>query len=543
MNNSKSQNKGLLSRREMLTLLGGTGGALISGLTLKQFLSGAKVSAQNTDYNYSHGNDVAPDYGIVFPDNLVNSIVISISPENWQAVQGDLTNLIGEFGTGRGPGGRQGGFPGNGELPEGFPADGELPEGFPANGELPEGFPADGELPEGFPGNGDRRGGFPGGGGFVGGISFTETDPIWIPVTLTFGDEVWENVGFRYKGNSTLNGAWGSGSLKIGFKLNFDKFEDDYPEIDNQRFFGFDELSLSSNYNDSSYLHEKIAADIFRDAGIPSARTAFYAVSLDYGEGQSYIGLYTAVEEIDDTVIETQFSDGGGNLYKPEGTGASFMVGTFDEASFEKKTNEDEADFSDILALFDALHAETRTTDPAAWRSNLEAVLDVPEFIQWLAVNTVIQNWDTYGAMAHNYYLYNNPATGLLTWIPWDNNEALSGGRGFGGPGNNNSGSLDLTGTDDTWPLISFLINDPVYHALYVSYAEETINTVFEPAQMTTTYQNAHELIAPYILGEATGSPDMELASTETFESSLNQLIEHVNQRYTATQDFVNSQS
>ena len=86
----------------------------------------------------------------------------------------------------------------------------------------------------------------------------------------------------------------------------------------------------------------------------------------------------------------------------------------------------------DILALFDALHDESRISEPATWRANLEAVFNVDTFIHWLAVNTVIQNWDTYGTMAHNYYLYNDPTTGLLTWIPWDNNEALTSGGGSG---------------------------------------------------------------------------------------------------------------
>jgi len=66
-----------------------------------------------------------------------------------------------------------------------------------------------------------------------------------------------------------------------------------------------------------------------------------------------YFGLYTAVEVVDDTVIGTQFADDSGNVYKPEGTGATFAEGTFDEASFDKQTNEDEADYSDILALFE----------------------------------------------------------------------------------------------------------------------------------------------------------------------------------------------
>ena len=54
---------------------------------------------------------------------------------------------------------------------------------------------------------------------------------------------------------------------------------------------------------------------------------------------------------------------------------------------------------------------------------DLEEVFDVSGFLNYLAVNSVIQNWDTYGIMSHNYYLYHDPTTDLLTWIPWDNNE------------------------------------------------------------------------------------------------------------------------
>ena len=42
------------------------------------------------------------------------------------------------------------------------------------------------------------------------------------------------------------------GILKLPFKLDFDEFEDDYPQIDNQRFYGFKKLSLKNNYDDQS---------------------------------------------------------------------------------------------------------------------------------------------------------------------------------------------------------------------------------------------------------------------------------------------------
>ncbi len=519
--------------------------SLLVGMLLVLLMSASLSFAQETRPEgwdeYSHGNDTDPDYAVVFPQDEVNTITITFDPETWQAMQEDMTTLFGEFGEGMG----RGGFPG-GERPQGG-EQGAPPEGFdPAN--LPEGFDPE-NLPEGMtPPEGFDRENMPGDfpGGAAGGMDFAEENPIWVTATITYEDQTWTNVGFRYKGNSTLSGAWGSGSLKLGFKLNFDRYEDDYPEIDNQRFFGFDELSFSSNFRDTSYLHEKVAADIFRDAGVPAAQTAFYAVYMDYGDGLVYIGLYTAVEVIEDTVLQTQFADDSGNLYKPEGTGASFQEGTFDEETFSKETNEDEADYSDILALFDALNADTRTNDPEAWRAQLEAVLDVDEFVHWLAVNTVIQNWDTYGTMAHNYYLYNDPSTGLLTWIPWDNNEALSGGGmggGMGGGRRGNSGSLDLTSTSDTWPLISYLINDPVYAELYATYVEDTINGAFEPASMEATYTALHELITPYVLGDGEQAADPQLDSAEAFENSLTQLIEHTNQRYELAQEYLSSQT
>ena len=67
--------------------------------------------------------------------------------------------------------------------------------------------------------------------------------------------------------------------------------------------------------------------------------------------------------------------------------------------------------------------------DAEAWRTSLEQVFNTDQFLKWLAVNTTIQNWDTYGRMTHNYYLYNNPQNNQLTWIPWDNNEALQTGK------------------------------------------------------------------------------------------------------------------
>ena len=357
----------------------------------------------------------------------------------------------------------------------------------------------------------------------------TDTEnPIWVASTVEFEGDVWTSVGIRFKGNSSLRSSWTSGSLKMPLKLDFDEFEDEYPEIDDQRFYGFKQLSLSSNYQDNSLMRETVAYDVFEEMGVVVPQTAFYEVYVDYGEGPTYFGLYTMVEVVDDTVIETNFDDDSGNVYKPEGVGSSFAAGSFNETDFDKETNGDEADYSDILALYDVLHSDQRLSDPVAWRTNLEAVFDVDTFLRWLATNTVIQNWDTYGVAYHNYYLYTNPTTGQITWIPWDNNESLksAGGRGA-------ILSLGLEEVGANWPLISYLVADEVYHAQYVDYVAQVAESAFNPDSMEATYQALFDLIRPYAVKEVNAT---------AFDTAVSDLIAHADSRYAAVQSFLASQ-
>src|SRR5512145_3168229 len=215
----------------------------------------------------SHGKEVDPNYEVVFPQAAVNTMTITIEPETWQAMLDDMTELYGEFGARPGMGGMGGDRPEGNFDPGQRPSDGEMPEGGqpPQGGQMPGGGqpPQDGQPPAAM---GQRP---PGG---MGGDMFgTDTNPMWATADIEFDGQVWTNVGIRFKGNSSLMSTWGSGTYKLPFKLDFDQFEDDYPEIENQRFYGFQKLSFSSNWSDASLLREKVTADIFREAGVPAA--------------------------------------------------------------------------------------------------------------------------------------------------------------------------------------------------------------------------------------------------------------------------------
>ncbi|MFT6146826.1 MAG: hypothetical protein ACJAV2_004722, partial [Myxococcota bacterium] len=232
-------------------------------------------------------------------------------------------------------------------------------------------------------------GGGPGGGGPGG--RFPDENPVYIPVTLSYDGQVWPQVGMRYKGNSSLFGA---SSGKLPFRLQIDEYEDDYPELDNQRFYGFKDLKFSSGFNDDSHQRDKLASDTFRAAGVPAARGGFVRIYVDVGVGPEYWGLYSAFEDPAGELLDSWFGDDDGNMYKPDGAGAAFNDGV-DPDIFEKKSNEQEADYSDVEAFVSALQADR--SDAAAWRAGLEATFDVDGFIRYLAVNNLITNWDVYG--------------------------------------------------------------------------------------------------------------------------------------------------
>ena len=181
-------------------------------------LAAGDTAKYNADWTFASRGNAAPDYTSVFPDDQVNSLEIIMTAEQWTAIKTNMKTLYGnDFGTGG-----QGGMP---------------------------------------PGPGSTTG-----------------EPNYIDVTLKFRNKTWKNVGFRLKGNSTLRTAWSSGNYKLPFRLNFDEFEDKYPAITNQHFYGFEEMSLSPGAKDPSLIHEKLASDVFRQAGIPAARCAFYEV-------------------------------------------------------------------------------------------------------------------------------------------------------------------------------------------------------------------------------------------------------------------------
>jgi len=422
---------------------------------------------ENPDWTEATHGEVPPAYGVVFPQDAVNRLEIVMTSADWAAVRSNMKALTGV----------------------------DFGAGATGPGHNPS------------------------------------ADPAYISVTVRFDQKRWTRVGFRLKGNSSLGSAWNRGIYKLPFRLNFDRFEDAYPAIHNQRFYGFSELSMSPGFADNSLIREKSGADIFNAAGVPAAHTAFYRVYIDFGAGLKYCGVYTMVEVIDDTMVDDAFAQDQGNLYKPES-----RLQSFSQAQFEKKNNVSQADWSDIQAFLGALNSSLRTSNPEQWRANLEARFDVDHFLRWLAVSNAIVNWDSYGSMPHNYYLYHHSTRGIV-WIPWDHNETLIGSPGITGsvgvpPGPKAGLSLTMNEVTPAWPLIRFLLDDTVYSARYRELLRAFRDQVFTTEAMDALFERYHALIAPWVTGPDGEQPGYTfLPGQPAFVQALGELATHVQNR------------
>ncbi|MDO8629432.1 MAG: CotH kinase family protein, partial [Phycisphaerales bacterium] len=103
-------------------------------------------------------------------------------------------------------------------------------------------------------------------------MGMPQTDYPDVSADFQFRGRTYTNVAVRFKGNSSF---WTSeGEIKRPFKVDFNDY------VKGQKFFGMTKLNLNNNAMDPTLMRETIAYEVFRQAGIPAARTAFAKVYL-----------------------------------------------------------------------------------------------------------------------------------------------------------------------------------------------------------------------------------------------------------------------
>ena len=250
-------------------------------------------------------------------------------------------------------------------------------------------------------------------------------DDTLLPATFIGDGEVYHNVGVRFRGEN---------SRRLGNKSFRVKFRPD------DRFFGFEALNMNAS-NGGSGRDEYMSATVFRRSGLPSMQE--WPVRLyfrGYLDGDGVSTSYVRKENYDRDFLSRYFAGRSdfGNLYRAldpqNGTGSgNLSYRGEDPASYaqvyEKRSNRDENDFSDLIELSRAF---TETTD-GEFVSEMHRLVDVEQWAGFFAAQALITNNDggIHSNNGEDYYMYHVPSAsprpdaGKWLILPWDIEETF----------------------------------------------------------------------------------------------------------------------
>lgn len=193
-------------------------------------------------------------------------------------------------------------------------------------------------------------------------------------------------------------------------KITFDEYVDGQNPI-----AGLDRLTLNNNKQDHGLVSQHLTYRTFRKAGLPAPRVGFARVAVN-GE---YLGVYSNVEAVRKPFLKAAFGDGSGELY--EGTIADLYPKSLDRLEAKGK-----ADTKPLMPLAELLAAKGDLD-----LAKVNELVAVPQFLKFMAVESLIGFWDGYAQNQNNFYLYRNPANGKYYFIPWGADGAFDCGTGM----------------------------------------------------------------------------------------------------------------
>ena len=295
----------------------------------------------------------------------------------------------------------------------------------------------------------------------------------WFSATVTVDGQTHTEVGVRKKGF-----VGSQSSTKPSLKLRFDKY------IDDQSLSGgMNRMTLNNSVQDPSMVNTCLSYRVFAAAGNPAPRCNFATVSVNGAD----LGLYVHVEEFKAPFLSDHFGSAEGNLY--EGTVSDFTPEF--RGTFEKKTNEDADDWSDIDAVVAAL------SDPSdAGLAALGKIVDLDRFLSFWATEVLVGHWDGYAGDRNNYWFYRVP-DGRFVFMPWGPDGTFhlqDDPNPFDNISNPPPSVLALTAIPNR------LYNHPDWRAKYVSRLKQILDDVWDEAELLAAVDEMAAIVQQHAL-------------------------------------------
>ncbi len=329
----------------------------------------------------------------------------------------------------------------------------------------------------------------------------------WVRAELEFEDRSFPSVGVRYKGNGTYLRS--QRQLKRPLKIDLNRFEK------SQSLGGRKTLNLANLVTDDSCLHDTLAYEVYRAAGVPSPRTAFARVFLTTNrEPARHLGLYALIENPDQEFAAETLGTREGVMFKPVTPRLFADLGgdwSDYEGIYDPKNKPTEAQTRRVLDFAQLVsHA-----DDATFAARHAEFLDVEEFCRFLAVTVLLSSYDSFLANGQNYYMWLAPEPQRFLFLPWDLDNAW--GR-FGGA---SAGERAAASIRHPWigehRLLERLFAVPAFRERYFATLERLLDEVFVPERLHRRVDELAALVRPLVAEESRRKHErFEQAVTQT---------------------------
>lgn len=309
--------------------------------------------------------------------------------------------------------------------------------------------------------------------------------------TVTIGSDTVEEVGVRFKGNGTF--LTGRDSGKFPFKIDFNEYRAD------QEFRGMTKVNLSNCATDPSMLREALSYELFRQAGIPAPRTGWAQVYLTVtGEkDREYQGLYELVEQVDKRFLRRHYGSAKGLLIKPVIFGPFRYLGDdwapYEAAYVPKTTPTPEQQ----QRLIEFCRLVTSASD-SEFNEGIEGYLDVDQFLNFLAVNALLSNLDSFLGGSQNYYAYLEPESHKIQLLPWDLDLSFGAFDMLSSAEARQDLSIDHPQVGEH-RLIERVLAIPRYQSNYRGRIEELMEGLFDYEAIATQIDAVAEFLRPVV--------------------------------------------
>jgi spore coat protein H len=245
------------------------------------------------------------------------------------------------------------------------------------------------------------------------GVSFD-----YVRADLEFGGMRFKDVGVRYKGNGTFMSS--RNTLKRSLKIDLNEF------VKGQKLAGMSQINLHNSVRDPAFMNEAIAYRLFRNAGVPAARTAYAKVFVTVpGEhNKRYFRLYTLVEDIGKPFAEERFKSDRGAILKPVTPSVFSDLG--DDWKSYNQTYDPKGTLSNEQKQRVISFAKFVThTNDADFVARLGDFLDLDNFARYMALIVWLCDLDGILGPGQNYYVYLHPDSHKFMFIPWDQDQTF----------------------------------------------------------------------------------------------------------------------